>query len=265
LARFLSGAVKTYWAVVRFGFATDTYDSTGRPIGSIAEVRPKPEILKRVLTSFLGKQEQVPPPFAAKKVKGQRMYRLARAGVKVEPKPVTVVIRRITLLELKGDRATIDVEVESGTYIRSLAHDLGDRLGCGAHLEELRRVRVGALHVDQAHTLGMLESLRVAGCLEKAVVAPSEALLQLPALELSVRGAQRAGRGMGVSAEDVVGGLGGLRPNEHTRLLGQDRSLVAVGAVGEGRTFIRPVVVLQASGPKKDKEATTTVASDFTG
>jgi tRNA pseudouridine55 synthase len=261
LARFLSGAAKTYWAVVRFGFATHTYDSTGRKVGPVTEVRLEPETLERVLPSFLGEQQQVPPPFAAKKVKGQRMYRLARAGIKVEPKPVKVVIRRISLLDVQEDRATLDVEVESGTYIRSLAHDLGTRLGCGAHLEELRRTRVGALHVDSAHSVEALESLRVAGRIAEAVLEPGEALSEHPAVELTSRGAERVVHGMKVSREDVCGGIPALPSEQPIRLSGPDGRLLAVGTVVE--EAVRPLVVLQAPHSKGKNQAV--VVSDFTG
>jgi tRNA pseudouridine55 synthase len=261
LARFFSGAVKTYWAVVRFGFATHTYDSTGRRVGSVSDVRLDPDKLARVLSSFVGEQQQVPPPFAAKKVNGQRMYRLARAGVKVEPKPVTVVIRKITLLDVQDDRATLDVEVESGTYIRSLAHDLGAKLECGAHLEELRRTRVGALHVDHAHTVEALESLRIAGHIVDAVVEPGQALSDHPAVELTQRGAERVVHGMRVSREDVRGGIPALPSEKPVRLSGPDGTLLAVGTVVE--EAVRPVVVLQTPGPRRKNQAV--VASDFTG
>jgi tRNA pseudouridine55 synthase len=261
LARFFSGAVKTYWAVVRFGFATHTYDATGRRVGRASDVRLDPDTLARVLPSFVGKQQQVPPPFAAKKVKGQRMYRLARAGVKVEPKPVTVVVRRITLLDVQEDRATLDVEVESGTYIRSLAHDLGTRLGCGAHLEELRRTRVGALHVDHAYSVEALESLRIAGRIEEAVVEPGEALSEHPAVELTSRGAERVVHGMRVSGEDICGRIPELPSEQPVRLSGPDGALLAVGTDVE--EAVRPLVVLQTPGPKEENEAF--VASDFTG
>jgi tRNA pseudouridine55 synthase len=259
LARFVSGAVKTYLATVRFGFATHTYDATGRRVGPHREVRLEPETLAPVLASFVGKQQQVPPLFAAKKVKGQRMYRLARAGVKVEPKPVTVVIRRITLLDVQDDRATLDVEVESGTYIRSLAHDLGARLGCGAHLEALRRTRVGPLSVDRALSVGELESLRVAGHLEDAVLQPSEVLSELPAVELTRRGAERIVHGMRISGEDIRGRISELPVEQPIRLSGPDGALVAVGTVAE--KAIHSLVVLQT--PKEGNEAV--IVSDFTG
>jgi tRNA pseudouridine55 synthase len=172
-----------------------------------------------------------------------------------------VVIRRITLLDVQGDRATLDVEVESGTYIRSLAHDLGVRLGCGAHLEELRRTRVGALSVEQAHSVEKLEALRETGRLEDAVVAPGEALSVLPEIELTARGAERIMHGMKVTGEDVHGWIPDLSAEQPIRLSAPDGSLLAVGTVA-GRA-VRPLVVLRTPAIDDDNEAV--VASDFTG
>ncbi len=185
LARFLSASIKTYSALVRFGFATDTYDATGRRMGLESTASLDQEALAPLLASFVGKQGQVPPPFAAKKVQGRRMYQMARAGIRVEPKPVEVVIRRINLLGVDGSRATIDVEVEAGTYIRSLAHDLGQRLGCGAHLEELRRTGVGPHNIERALSLEKLETLNQSGRLEDALMTPADALSELPWIHLS--------------------------------------------------------------------------------
>ena len=157
---------------------------------------------------------------------------------------MTVVIRRILLLDVQDDRATLDVEVESGTYIRSLAHDLGARLGCGAHLEELRRTRVGALHVDRAYSVEALESLRIAGRIAEAVVEPGEALSDLPAVVLTPRGAERVAHGMKVSGEDLRNRIPKLTSEQPIRLAGPDGTLLAIGSVVE--EAVRPLVVIHA-------------------
>lgn len=248
LARFVSGAAKTYRAVVRFGFATDTYDATGRPVGSQMEARPSRESLEPLLRHFVGSQEQVPPAFAAKKIKGQRMYRLARAGLAVTPRPVTVVIHRIELEAVKGDRAVLVVEVGAGTYIRSLAHDLGQRLGCGAHLEELRRTRVGPFQVEQARSLDELEALSAEGRLQGAIWDPAQALSNLPALQLGTDGASRVRHGMAVSLQDIRGPIPEVPPGEPCRLLGPEGELLAVGIAKKGLSEFHPTVVL--TGPQ---------------
>jgi tRNA pseudouridine55 synthase len=242
LARFVSSAAKTYSATVRFGFATDTYDATGRVVGPKVEARPARAELERLLAEFVGLQEQVPPLFAAKKIKGQRMYRLARAGVQVEPRPVMVSIYRIDLQELRSDRAALVVEVGAGTYIRSIAHDLGRRLGCGAHLEELRRTRFGRFSVEQALSLERLEMLAREGRLKEAVWEPSRALANLPAIQLGTEGASRVSHGMAVSSLDIAGQVADIPPGQPCRLLGPGGELLAVGVADLSR--FRPVVVL---------------------
>ena len=244
LARFVSLRSKTYSAVVRFGYATDTYDATGRAVGPKVEATLEQGILENALAAFVGRQDQVPPPYAAKKVKGKRMYQLARAGLPVALRPVEVVIRNIRLQGLQGDRASLEVDVESGTYIRSLAHDLGQRLGCGAHLEELRRSRVGSFTVDQALSLESIEILAREGRLEEVIWEPARALSDLPALQLLAEGASRVSHGRTVSSSDVAGGVPHVPPGQACRLLGPGGELLAVGMAVEGLSEFRPVVVL---------------------
>ena len=244
LARFVSGAAKTYIAVVRFGFATDTYDLTGQPMGPPADVGLDRSALESELAEFVGVQDQVPPPFAAKKIDGKRMYQLARAGRPVPARPVKVSIHAVRLLGMEGDRATLEAEVGAGTYIRSLAHDLGKRFGCGAHLVELRRSRVGHFRVEQAWTLSKLESLAREGRLKSAVLDPAEALSNLPALRLGSQGASRVRHGRSVTPSDVEGLVPDVPAGQACRLLGPEGELLAVGVAAEELHQFRPLVVL---------------------
>ena len=242
LARFIAASVKVYRATVFFGFATDTYDLTGRPLGERVPFDLSRETLEPLLAAFVGLQQQVPPPFSAKKVGGQRMYRLARAGEAVSAKPVPVMVRRLTLLSLAGESAQIEAEVESGTYIRSLAHDMGAKLGCGAHLLELRRMRVGPFGVEQALPLEKLEELARGGRLGEVLIAPVDALAALPAVWLTHAGTLRAGQGALLAASDVEPSPSSFRPGDHVRLLGPDGGLVAVAVARVDG--LRPIVVL---------------------
>jgi len=255
LARFLSATTKTYSALVRFGIATDTYDATGRPMGSESNVSLDRDGLAPILASFVGRQEQVPPPFAAKKVQGRRMYQMARAGIAIEPKAVEVVIRRIELLDVAGSRATIDVEVEAGTYIRSLAHDLGLRLGCGAHLEELRRTDVGPLNIERALSLERLEALTKSGRLEDALMAPVDALSELPWIHLSGEERQKISHGRRISVDKALRNLPSLEEGQSVRLMEPGGGLVAVGIVTDGLETIRPLVVLQPGSANRPANA----------
>ncbi|MGD8817085.1 MAG: tRNA pseudouridine(55) synthase TruB, partial [Acidobacteriota bacterium] len=151
LARFLQGHDKVYEGVVRLGWATDTYDAQGEPQGE--PVQPpalRHEQVTQVLDGFVGEQLQTPPVYSAKKVRGQPSYRRARRGEEVRPEPVTVRIYALELLRLDGDDIHIRVHCGAGTYVRTLAHDLGTALGCPAHLAALRRTASGSFGLDGA-------------------------------------------------------------------------------------------------------------------
>lgn len=244
LARFFSESVKVYLATVRFGFATTTYDRTGVPLGEPTGRCPDRTSLEDALGGFLGAQDQRPPPFSAKRVNGKRAYRLARAGVRVEPAPVPVEVQEIGLLELAPPLARIHVRVTSGTYIRSLAHDLGERLSCGAHLEELRRTGIGSLRVEEASALDELARLAAEGNLGDRVVSPVEMLRDFPTIELAGEAVRRFAHGREVSAEDCP--ETGL-----IRILGEEAELLGVAERKSRTESLRPVVVWKTPSGEK--------------
>ena len=163
LAQYFSAAEKSYSGSIRFGFATDTYDADGEPAGP----NRWPEVsaavtLERVRAAaarFHGEMEQMPPQFSAKKIGGQQAYKLAREGKPVELKPAKIRILAFEIVALEGPEASFTISVSSGGYVRSVAHELGQDLGCGAHLSRLRRTQAGAFTLDDAHTLEELEAL----------------------------------------------------------------------------------------------------------
>lgn len=261
LARFVSPWSKTYEAVVRFGIATDTYDATGVPAGDPGNPHVDSQNLESVLKSFVGRQEQLPPPYAAKKVQGERMYRLARAGVPVERRPQVVFIHRVELKGLEETSARLEVEVGSGTYIRSLAHDIGERLGCGAHLSELRRTRVGRFKVEEALTMERIETLAREGQLSEQLISPKDALADLAAVRLSEEGARCARHGNSVPGQQVEGELPRLTSGQMCRLLEPGGELLSVARFEEPAHF-RPVVVLSSPQERDDPAE---VGSAFTG
>ena len=157
LAQFYGASEKTYEGVIRFGFATDTYDSDGEAPGPAAEVNVSLEQLRELAAQFVGLIEQMPPPFSAKKIKGVPAYKLARKHQEVALKPVQVEIKEFEILAVEGDQASFRARVASGTYMRSVAHDMGQQLGCGAHLQSLRRTTLGEFDLSQAHTLEEVE------------------------------------------------------------------------------------------------------------
>ena len=143
LAQFYGAAEKTYEGVIRFGFATDTYDSDGEACGPAATVNVSLEQIRELALRFVGLIEQMPPPFSAKKIKGVPAYKLARKHQEVALKPVQVEIKEFEIVGASGEVANFRARVASGTYMRSVAHDMGQQLGCGAHLQSLRRTRLG--------------------------------------------------------------------------------------------------------------------------
>ena len=157
LAQFYTTSEKSYEGVIRFGFATNTYDADGDRLGEVRSVTPSLEHLQKLAAGFLGRIEQVPPPFSAKKIHGVPAYKLARKHKDVVLKPVQVEIKEFAILSVEGDRAQFRARVASGTYMRSVAHEMGQRLGSGAHLESLRRTAVAEFDITQAHTLEEIE------------------------------------------------------------------------------------------------------------
>ena len=164
LAQFYIASEKTYEGVIRFGFATNTYDADGEPLGEVSNVGtaapgcPPLDDLQKLAAEFHGFIDQTPPPFSAKKIHGVPAYKLARKQKEVILRPVQVEIKEFTITAVETDRAHFRARVSSGTYMRSIAHEMGQRLGCGAHLESLRRTSVAEFDITQAHTIDEIEN-----------------------------------------------------------------------------------------------------------
>jgi tRNA pseudouridine55 synthase len=195
LVQFLVGLDKEYIATVRLGFATDTQDLTGKQITPLLSSNElSVDDVRRTLDDFSGPQLQTPPMYSAKKVGGERLYHAAREGREIEREPVPITIHLIELIE--SDEAPVNrsecgirdflmrVRCSSGTYIRTLAHDIGNKLGVGAHLTALRRTAVGRFNINSAAALDEVEARGEAGELESLLVNPSEMLAHLPLLRL---------------------------------------------------------------------------------
>jgi len=182
LAQFYLKVDKVYEGVIRFGFATDTYDADGQPTSVPQTVALSLAQARELAGKFTGVIEQVPPPFSAKKIQGVPAYKLARNHQQVALKPVQVEVKAFDILKVDGDRAAFRLHVASGTYVRSLAHDMGVQLGCGAHLETLRRISVGEFVLEDAHTLEQVQADCADGNLDRLFIHPRKLLPQLPAV-----------------------------------------------------------------------------------
>jgi tRNA pseudouridine55 synthase len=187
LAQYFSAAEKSYRGDVRLGFATDTYDADGEPAGPDRWLEGSQTItLERVRAAaarFHGEIEQMPPQFSAKKIDGQPAYKLAREGKPVELKPAKIRIDAFEILALEGPVASFTIDISSGGYVRSVAHELGQDLECGAHLSRLRRTRVGMFTLEDTRTLEELEALAgKSDALEAACVHPRALLPEMPSV-----------------------------------------------------------------------------------
>ena len=192
-AQFYLKSRKAYQGTIRFGHATDTYDATGQPSSERVTPHLDPAAVERVFRDFTGRLMQTPPPFSAKRVGGVRAYELARQRKPFALSPVGVEVYALELLSTQTDWVGFAVECSGGTYVRSLAHDIGQRLGCPAHLASLRRTAVAEFTENQAVTLAKLEESNRQGTLDTWRVPLEDLLPECPALvvrgreEISVR------------------------------------------------------------------------------
>ena len=212
LASFMSGADKEYVAHIRFGSATRTYDAepeqgnepAGDPAAHAAAVAALSErAIAEALPTFTGRYMQTPPAFSAKKVAGKPAYKLARAGKPVEIAPVEVHVSELDLETYSEGLAQVRLTCSSGFYVRSLAHELGQRLGCGAYLEGLRRTRSGAFTLDGAITLDAVVQQGAAAA-ERALVPMGDLVPHFPAVTTTDEGARRVGHGSALRPGDLV-------------------------------------------------------------
>lgn len=173
---FYLKTTKTYEGQIRLGYATDTYDSEGNPQSKRSDVYPDKQTLVENMKRFLGEIEQVPPPYSAKKYKGEALYKRVRMQKDYELKPAKVFIHYFNLKKYSPPLLDFEAKCSSGTYIRSLAHDLGQNLGCGAHLNRLVRTRIGEFHIRNARSVEEIAKLYVTGKPDK-FLHPIESLL----------------------------------------------------------------------------------------
>ena len=256
LAQFLSGAEKEYEAVIRFGFATETGDITGSPISDPNSRDSLPDFsverIEAALESLRGEIDQIPPMYSAKKKDGQKLYELARRGETVERKAVRLNVHQFSAVHSAGKLimdnpdGTKDLRVRvvcsAGTYVRSLAESVGDRLGVGAHLAELRRTRAGDFRLDAALSLEQLQALVAEESLETALLTPDAALTRMPFVSLDDEATQRTRRGMAMPLHEEPRGLSD--DGQNIRMRDAGGQLIAIGTYDRAAQVLRPRVVL---------------------
>ena len=241
LASLLAGADKTYEAAIRLGQRTTTDDADGEPVGEPARALPGAAAVAAALETFRGDIDQVPPQHSAKKVGGRKAYDLARRDRPVDLKPAPVTVRELSLDGVEDGLVRIRVRASSGFYVRALARDVGAALGCGAHLETLRRTRSGTFDVADALPL---EAAEAAGpALAGRLIPPADALPDLEAVTMTEAGLRRAVHGNPLAPEHLEGRwVPVASTGRPVRVLARDGQLVALAWSRGGA--LHPVVVL---------------------
>ena len=239
LAQFFTRNDKTYQGVIHFGCSTDSYDMDGVATSPEIPVTLDRQALETLLDRFRGEIQQVPPPVSAKKVAGRPAYELARKGQPMELEPVTVNVYDLQLLGVEGCEANVLLHCSAGTYVRSIAHDAGRALGCGAFLKSLRRTASGDFSIERARTLEELAALAQEGRLQEALIPAAELLPAFPAelVDAITAGHIRNGRDFRVSP---------FQAREGTRYVKAVTPQGELVAIGEARLphLYHPVLVL---------------------
>jgi tRNA pseudouridine55 synthase len=245
-AQFYLKSRKAYEGTMRMGFSTDTYDGTGTPTSEEVAVSVEAETLEKLFRDFTGRLMQTPPPYSAKRIGGTRAYELARQNKPVHLSPVEVEIYALELLSFDGIRANFAVECSGGTYVRSLAHDIGQKLGCGAHLEGLRRTAVAEFSLERSVTLEALAEAAREQTVKNCIVPLEELLPDCP--ELIVRGREeksvRHGHKFELAQPERFGrGTGRVQAVSLLKIMNPDHQLIAVARHVSGSIY-HPDLVL---------------------
>jgi len=259
LARFLDKDAKEYEALVRFGAETDTGDRTGELKPANYDLRNiSKEEIESVLPEFRGEIKQTPPMYSAKKVEGKKLYELARKGIEIERKPVNITIYELETIgeenrseppavagglspsdKLISKDFTLRVLCSAGTYIRTLAEDIGRKLKTGAHLAELRRTRAGKFDLSRAVTLEKLEEIVTDNRLEEVLISMNEAISHLPVVVLSESEIKKTQSGIKLRFEN-----GAIEDNQIVRMIDEKTNLIAVGFYNAAEKVVQPKIVL---------------------
>jgi len=235
LAQFFGAAEKSYEGRIRFGFATDTFDAEGEATSPIAPLVHTLDGLRELAKRFHGEIDQVPPIYSAKKIQGVPAHKLARAGAEVPVKPARITLHSFELHSIEGDEAAFTMRVSAGGYVRSVAHELGQMAGCGAHLSELRRTQAGSFTLAQAITVDDLKSLLPAD-IQVRLPHPRTLLPEMPCVTVDDHTAGKLRNGMQVNLPD-------FSQSPLVKIFTSPVDLMAIGRRVAG-TLMQPVVVM---------------------
>lgn len=245
---YLSKMDKTYTGEIYLGQATDTYDSQGKLLGQECHNFPEEKELKEVATSFEGEITQTPPPFSAKKISGQPAFKLARQGLTPELAPIKVHIYRFLILDYSPPLVKFLIECSSGTYVRTLAHDLGQKLGCGAHLKELRRVAVGKYTEEEAFSLDQIEEMARKEEYSKFIIPMEYLLPDCPSIWLNQTGTKSFLHGQKIGLDKIS--RASLTSSQKSpecifRMFSEEGRLLGLAKFDQKGQFFQPEIVFK--------------------
>jgi tRNA pseudouridine55 synthase len=235
LAQFFGQAEKHYTGTIRFGFATDTFDADGEPVAESRPLASSLDELRELSKQFNGELDQMPPVFSAKKINGVPAHKLARAGKEVPVKTARITIHNFALTALVGDTASFEMHVSAGGYVRSVAHELGELAGCGAHLSSLRRTQAGPFALAQSLTIDELKTLTREE-IEARLPHPRTLLPEMPSVIVDEQTAGRIRNGLQVNLPE-------FSSVSLVKAFAAPRDLIAITRRVAG-TLMQPIVVL---------------------
>ena len=241
VSQFLLEADKRYLVKVVLGKRTDSGDSDGATLKIQRQINVESETLVAALNKFEGVIQQLPPMYSALKYKGVPLYKFARKGVNIERKLRSVTVRKIVLLNFEDNIVDIDVTCSKGTYIRTLADDLGEELGCGAHVSQLRRIQAGRFTIDGCRKLDDLEAIKESGglgALDELLIPMDQAITEMPQVLLERKTAKQIKSGQAVFLDEV--------PENGLVRLYEEKSFIGIGVINiEGKVAPRRLVATE--------------------
>ncbi|MDP7556998.1 MAG: tRNA pseudouridine(55) synthase TruB [Nitrospinaceae bacterium] len=228
IIQFLSPLTKTYRATLELGSETDTQDATGKVLATGDPSIVTEEQIKQVLQTFAGEQDQIPPMYSAKKKNGIPLYKLARNGINIVREPVKIVVYSIDFIRKEGTQVLFEVHCSAGTYIRTLSHDIGKKLGCCAHMVRLTRTQVGPFDLERALSLKALEIAREDGSLPGKLIPWEEAINFLPAIRVKEEYLKLISHGVALSKSFIETLPDRFEPGHYFRVFGGNDEVLAV-------------------------------------
>ena len=228
IIQFLSPLQKTYRATLELGSSTDTQDATGQKISFGDSSLVTDSKVKQALQAFVGQQDQIPPMYSAKKKNGIPLYKLARNGINIPREPVKITVYSIDFIKKEGAQVFFEVRCSAGTYIRTLSHDIGEKLGCCAHMVSLTRTQVGLFDLERTLTLEELKAANEDGSLCEKLFPLEEALNFLPAIRVKEEYSESISHGVALSKCSLDDLPDQLKMGHYFRVLGNNDKILAV-------------------------------------